>query len=276
MDLLQPIVNDEDSKEPQFERFEDDPRITLQRYEERERIREHEQALKNQIPYSPSPFENAQMYTSRSASMSRTSSHGSMTFGTQGPMLNRSHQPNHISIPRYGHLPNGGQAPPTPAESPSRDGLAFQSGMDQVMDQMKVLNQPTFGIRSQSFSGVTQAPGMYTQAYGPFPGANSYGNPAIYQQNGPNPYLQDPNHPATPSMHLSHQGGGHSGPVGFAYGSLPQGQEPPAVPFMGHQDSERIWASASLPTATNPVIGFNPSYAGPPEGPFDPMDYNDL
>ena len=256
MNLLQHIANEEDDDEA-LESFEDDPKTLLKRFQEKEETGRQQHAATKQESSSPSPIHDTPMQ--RHYSMSRTPSDGSIQYGGQYPMLDRSQQPSHIPIPHFGHTPNGGFAPPTPGESPSRDGTHFQLALDhQLMNQMNTLNQPTFGVQPQNFSSVPLTTGMYAPAYGTLYGSTNYAQPPIHYSNDPSPYLQHPGLPSRPPAPAPPQGGSNRGPKGDPFATLAQNEESPTLAMSGIPNQEQVWSAASLPTATDPLMGFDP------------------
>lgn len=153
MDLLQPIS----IEQGEDEKFEDDPQRLLKKFESKQK-----EPIKSER-VSPAPTYARQM--------SRDPSQESMAFLQYTGLEN-------VPLSGYGlpQRPPGGHFPPTPDESPSKEGpqfdRSFGSGLQSTTNELKVT---MLRAQSQSFAGPSSVSSVHAHAFDAVYGRSGYG-----------------------------------------------------------------------------------------------------
>ena len=150
--LIQPSTNEGDDEED----FHDSPETLLKKMEAKEvRDRKGQETIMQDA--NTTSMYDATMQTP-CASMSKMSSLGSIQYSGHYPTLEKLHVPG---LPPYSHKPGGlqyqlipgGQVPPTPTESPSKEGRAHDP-FSQTQHTMHMMNRMTVLPQADLFSGL--------------------------------------------------------------------------------------------------------------------------
>ena len=261
MDLIEPctVVEGEDG-----EMFDDDPQSIYKKMVAKEESeRKQEEAIKRE---AATPTGQDVIMQTPTAPMSRMSSMDSMQYNMHYPMLDKLQMP---VPPPYQYVPGGphyqqtpgGHLPPTPTESPSKEGPNQFFGLTQHGTDMS--NRMSFGPQSRMVANAPQAPAVFGSSEGYPWETPAYTHPLNQQMAQPSPHMQYSALTPEQSMQMPAPGGPAT--------TLAQTYESPMFAPSGLPDQlpgdQQIWNTAAFQTENDPDMGYSPvgmdgDYAG--------------